>query len=161
MEKNVSYITKYKKQSKKILDFLNSKGILDMDAHWGNYLVDSNENLYLTDFGLVLNKNFLLDSNEIAFMKRNKKIPYYYSIESLYTFLYWYIQRHVPKIKELFNNEIKKYLGKINFAKKFIKLIDYIIKVSKLPKIYGNIIKEGKNKIIYLIELKKNIINNM
>ena len=65
IESNSNYLPKYLIQSEKILKFLESQGILDFDAHWENYLVDSNEILYMTDFGLVLDKKFDMSMNEI------------------------------------------------------------------------------------------------
>ena len=99
IESNPNYLDKYIKESTNILNFLSKKGILDLDAHWGNYLVDNDSNLYLSDFGLVLDKHFNLDTDEKKFMKLNLQIPYYYSIESIYSFVHYY-SLTFNKIKE-------------------------------------------------------------
>lgn len=155
---NPNDLEKYFNQSNKILDFLQSKGILDLDAHWGNYLVDSLGKLYLTDFGLVLDKNFDLTKNEIKFFNANKKLPYYYFFENIYTFVR-YISLENNQINKLFNEEFRKKVGKITFVKIFIKSIDHVCKILKLQKKYAEIIKSEKNKIIKTIELKDNFSN--
>lgn len=159
IEEHPNYIKTYLMESKQILDFLNSKGILHMDAHWGNYLVDNQANLYLTDFGLVLDKNFDLDLDEKKFMQLNKKIPEYYFYESVYSFIN-YLALENSKLKQLFNDELKKKLGKINYTIAFIKSIKYILQILKLPKIYEKIIKTNKNLIIKIIKLKLNLENS-
>jgi hypothetical protein len=126
-------------------------------------LIDENSNLYLTDFGLVLDKNFILDDNEKQFIKKNKKIPYYYSLKGIYDFVFWYVEKKHKKINELFYENLKNIPEKINrnvvFITTFIKSIDYIIKICKLPKIYAEIIKENKNKIIKINLLKFRLSN--
>lgn len=53
---------------------------------------------------------------------------------------------------KLFYENLKNIPEKLNknitFITTFIKSIDYIIKICKLPKIYAEIIKENKDKII-------------
>ncbi len=159
IESNPNYLSQYIKESTNILNFLSKKGILDLDAHWGNYLVDNDSNLYLTDFGLVLDKHFKLDADEKKFMKLNLQIPYYYSIESIYSFVHYY-SLTFDEIKELFSDEIKKKLGKINYVITFIKSLKYINKIIKLPNLYVKLIQKNKNKIIKLVQLKINLENS-
>ncbi len=156
---NPIYLKTSVSESKTILDFLKSKGILDMDAHWGNYLVDSNSNLYLTDFGLVLDKNFNLDSQEIKFMKSNIKLPYLYFAESVYSHCNYEIEANLLLNKE-FNKELKNKLGKIVYTNTVIKSIDHIIKILGLPKFYAEYIKLNKNKISRTIQLKYDFDNS-
>ena len=127
-----------------------------MDAHEGNYLVDMKGNLYLTDFGLVLDRKFDLDKNEIKFMKENKRLPYYYFYESVYS-IYKYNAFRNNKIKELFNNN--ENLDKINYNKMIIKNINNINKIINFHKSYIDMILSNKNKIIKVIRLKNNFIN--
>jgi hypothetical protein len=147
INKKPSYLKNYEVESKKILDFLSSKKILHMDAHEGNYLVDKKGKLYLTDFGLVLDKKFDLDKDEIKFMNENKKLAYYYFYESIYS-----IYKH--NAGKMFDDELNKKMGKIEYAKMFIKSIDF-------PISYINHIKLNKNKIIKVIKLKNNFINTV
>ena len=52
------------------LDFLRSQRIIHFDAHFRNILTDG-EQIYLTDFGLVLDKSFALTKEEKSFFKQN------------------------------------------------------------------------------------------
>jgi serine/threonine protein kinase len=52
------------------IDFLRTKGIIHFDAHFRNILTDG-DRIYLTDFGLVLDRNFALTKEEEAFFEQN------------------------------------------------------------------------------------------
>lgn len=52
------------------IDFLRMKRIIHFDAHFQNVLTDG-EQIYLTDFGLVLDKSFALTSSEESFFEQN------------------------------------------------------------------------------------------
>jgi hypothetical protein len=62
LEKNPIFIENFYYQASKIIKFLNSNGIFHNDAHLFNYIIDKNKKLYLTDFGLSLDKTFVLDT---------------------------------------------------------------------------------------------------
>lgn len=57
------------------IDFLRTKGIIHFDAHFRNVLTDGDQ-IYLTDFGLVLDKSFALTSDEESFFKENTFYDY-------------------------------------------------------------------------------------
>lgn len=57
------------------IDFLRTKGIIHFDAHFQNVLTDG-EQIYLTDFGLVLDKNFALTKDEESFFEQNTFYDY-------------------------------------------------------------------------------------
>lgn len=57
------------------IDFLRGHGIVHFDAHFHNILTDG-ERLYLTDFGLVLDRSFDLSENEQAFFKAHTLYDY-------------------------------------------------------------------------------------
>ena len=57
------------------IDFLRTKGIIHFDAHFHNVLTDG-EQIYLTDFGLVLDKSFTLTKDEESFFKQNTFYDY-------------------------------------------------------------------------------------
>ncbi|MBW4573356.1 MAG: hypothetical protein KME31_37025 [Tolypothrix carrinoi HA7290-LM1] len=52
------------------IDFLRTKKIIHFDAHFRNVLTDG-EQIYLTDFGLVLDKSFALTKDEESFFEQN------------------------------------------------------------------------------------------
>jgi hypothetical protein len=55
--------------------FLRMKGIIHFDAHFRNILTDG-EQIYLTDFGLVLDKSFTLTKDEESFFQQNTLYDY-------------------------------------------------------------------------------------
>lgn len=57
------------------IDFLRMKGIIHFDAHFRNILTDG-EQIYLTDFGLVLDKSFALTKDEEIFFEQNTYYDY-------------------------------------------------------------------------------------
>lgn len=77
----------------------------------------------------------------------------------MYLFVYWYAIKNVPKLKEMFEQEKKKY-GKIEFATRFIQSIDNVSKLTNLPKQYADCIKKNKNIILKTINLKQKLTNN-
>ena len=57
------------------IDFLRKKGIIHFDAHFQNVLTDG-EQIYLTDFGLVLDKSFALTKDEESFFEQHTFYDY-------------------------------------------------------------------------------------
>ncbi|MBD3886998.1 hypothetical protein IFO70_35855 [Phormidium tenue FACHB-886] len=55
--------------------FLRKKGIIHFDAHFRNVLTDG-EQIYLTDFGLALDKSFALTEEEDVFFEQNSLYDY-------------------------------------------------------------------------------------
>jgi serine/threonine protein kinase len=158
IDNDINYVKYFFKESTKILDFLQTNGVLHLDTHWGNYLVDDNGKLYLTDFGIVLDKNFDLDEKEKLFMKKNKLLPYYYSFESVYVHFSYGIEEN-----NIINNIIDfsnyKKLNRVEQFNVILNLIDKINKFVKYPKFFIDIIKLNKNKIIRLVNLREKIKN--
>ncbi|MEG3879363.1 hypothetical protein QT972_18590 [Microcoleus sp. herbarium7] len=60
---------------RRTIDFLRTKGIIHFDAHFRNILTDG-EQIYLTDFGLVLDKSFALTKDEECFFEQNTFYDY-------------------------------------------------------------------------------------
>ncbi|MEA5628342.1 hypothetical protein [Nostoc sp. UHCC 0251] len=52
------------------INFLRTKGIIHFDAHFRNILTDG-KRIYLTDFGLVMDKSFTLTKDEEFFFEQN------------------------------------------------------------------------------------------
>jgi hypothetical protein len=57
------------------IDFLRAQQIVHFDAHLHNILTDG-EQIYLTDFGLVLDKSFALTKDEESFFDRHTSYDY-------------------------------------------------------------------------------------
>ena len=62
-------------KAKKVLANLEAKKVLHLDSHLGNYITDG-ERVALTDFGLVLDKDYDLTKEELLFMQENKNYSY-------------------------------------------------------------------------------------
>jgi hypothetical protein len=62
--------------------FLRQKGVIHFDAHFWNVLTDG-EQVYLTDFGLTLDKSFSLTEEEQAFFQRHIDYDYGEILSSL------------------------------------------------------------------------------
>ncbi len=138
-----------------ILDFMEKKGVLHTDAHWGNYLVDSNSQVYITDFGLLLDENFNLDPNEKKFFKLNIKLPKYYLAAEVYDNFEYALEQNI-KLKKLID-ELNKSEDPIEVVEAIIFSAPTINKLLGLPKIYIDYIKKNKDMILKKKLLKFNL----
>ena len=57
------------------IDFLRKNGMIHFDCHHRNILTDG-EDIYLTDFGLVLDKSFDLRQIELDFFAKHRYYSY-------------------------------------------------------------------------------------
>lgn len=69
------------------IDFLRRKGIIHFDAHFQNALTDGKQ-VFLTDFGLALDRSFDLTAEEAAFFKDHIYYDYGKVIASLESVIY-------------------------------------------------------------------------
>ncbi len=90
--KNTKFIDSFYRQSLKIMKFLNNHNIYHYDCHSNIFLVDDNENVYITDLGLSLGKEFMLDKYKINFIEKNKKFD---QILILFNILVNYYQKYI------------------------------------------------------------------
>lgn len=65
-----------------VTGFMNSRGLLHFDAHFGNILTDGRR-LYVTDFGLALSSRFELAADEAGFFERHQVYDRGYTVTSL------------------------------------------------------------------------------
>jgi hypothetical protein len=70
LQENPSKLQKSLDDLRTTIDFLRTKKIIHFDAHFQNILTDG-ERIYLTDFGLVLDKSFALTLDEESFFEQN------------------------------------------------------------------------------------------
>jgi serine/threonine protein kinase len=151
---NENNINIFYKQSIKIIDFLNSNNIIHFDTHADNFIVDSNNTIYLTDFGLVLDKEFNLITDELKFYEINK----YYDYGNVCTIIYWYLY---DKLEFYINNSnvqidktsdnIEVILEKYDFIFDIYKIkksqnLIFIIKIAKLFNKFINSLKNNNKK---------------
>ncbi len=71
------------------INFLRMKGIIHFDAHFRNILTDG-DRIYLTDFGLVLDRSFALTKEEEAFFEQNLFYDYGEVLRNLRHLMRWY-----------------------------------------------------------------------
>lgn len=152
LETHQDHLDNLEKQIINVLNFLHSKDILHMDAHFKNYLVDTNGIIYLTDFGLILDKKYKLSIDESEFMNKNIMLPYFYLYDSIYT-SYYHLTIKNTQLRDLLD-ELKQKVSKVKFAEIFIEKIDIINKITDLNEKYIKMIKNNKNYIIDTIQLK-------
>lgn len=72
LKKNLNKVKPLNDKAIKGFNFLNKKGITHFDAHFGNVLTNGTD-VYITDFGLALDKDFNLTEKELEFLKDHKK----------------------------------------------------------------------------------------
>ncbi|MBW4595789.1 MAG: hypothetical protein KME46_23510 [Brasilonema angustatum HA4187-MV1] len=75
LQENPNKLQKPLDELRTTIDFLRKKGIIHFDAHFRNVLTDG-EQIYLTDFGLVLDKSFALTKDEESFFKQHTFYDY-------------------------------------------------------------------------------------
>ncbi|QLE55340.1 hypothetical protein [Nostoc sp. TCL26-01] len=75
LRENSSTLEKTLDELRTTITFLRTKEIIHFDAHFRNILTDG-EQTYLSDFGLVLDKNFTLTKEEESFFEQNKFYDY-------------------------------------------------------------------------------------
>ncbi|NEZ61767.1 hypothetical protein D0962_03080 [Leptolyngbyaceae cyanobacterium CCMR0082] len=78
----ISMITSLETQLTDILSFINSQGVIHMDAHFNNILTDGNQ-LLLADYGLALSNQFQLDADECQFFDEHQNFDICTVITSL------------------------------------------------------------------------------
>ncbi|AFZ60328.1 hypothetical protein H6G54_14790 [Anabaena cylindrica FACHB-243] len=75
LQENLNKLQQLLDDLRTTIDFLRTNGIIHFDAHFRNVLTDG-EQTYLTDFGLVLDKSFMLTPHEEYFFEQNTFYDY-------------------------------------------------------------------------------------
>ena len=73
--KNMGSLDDFMEEMRDTISFLRQKGIIHFDVHFWNIVTDG-QRPYLTDFGLVLDKQFDLSEDERSFFKQNSHYDY-------------------------------------------------------------------------------------
>lgn len=153
--KNVNKLDKVMKEMQTTISFLRKNGVIHFDMHLQNIVTDG-EKTYLTDFGLVLDKQFELNKTEQLFFKNHSHYDYGEFIFCIGISLF----RVAP---QLFNRKRKRILTSLdkygirkdtkqtNWIDLIVENLDEIKKegVVKLDKKYVDIL--SKNKEIFLL----------
>jgi hypothetical protein len=75
LQENPNMFQKTFEELKLLIIFFNQNEIIHFDAHFDNILTDG-EQIFLSDFGLVLDKKFDLNEEEESFFEQNLYYPY-------------------------------------------------------------------------------------
>lgn len=70
LQENPSHLQHLLNDVRTTIDFLRANRVIHFDAHFQNILTDGNQ-IYLTDFGLVLDKSFVLTEEEETFFEQH------------------------------------------------------------------------------------------
>jgi hypothetical protein len=163
---NKTNLNSFYEQAFKLLHFLQSNNIIHFDTHGSNIVVDSNNIIYLTDYGLVLDKSFHLSTKELQFFNKNKYYDYgllcfimpHYLIDKFNLNEKFYRNKLniVKKIiyEQFLNIFLKNY--KIVFDKEKIKIPNKLTNIIKIANIYYN----NFYKLITYNDKKNNIFPN-
>ncbi|HNB51155.1 MAG TPA: hypothetical protein PK530_04400 [Anaerolineales bacterium] len=95
MGKHLDQLDSFLAELRKTVTFLRKNGLIHFDAHVGNTVTDG-KRPYLTDFGLVLDKQFDLSENERAFFKKNT----YYDEAEILAGLGWLLRRQFEALPD-------------------------------------------------------------
>lgn len=145
LQEDTKNILSYEKQIRPILDFLYQHKIIHFDTHMGNIVVRDGI-IYLTDFGLVLDLEFDLSTEEISFFHKNNYYDYGLALLNISEILIgWTLYSQNKKDQEYFN---KTYGFKNNTSKINRKIIydnlDDIFNYLKLDNKYKKLVIKYK-----------------
>ena len=88
LKENPDQLKKPLNDSRKTINFLRKQKIIHFDAHFRNILTDG-DRIYLTDFGLALDKSFTLTSEEKFFFEQNAFYDYGEVLRNIGNIIYW------------------------------------------------------------------------
>jgi serine/threonine protein kinase len=153
LKPNIGKFNQVSKKVFRIFDFLKSKGVIHFDAHFGNILTDGKE-VYLTDFGLCLDKSFELSDKEKVFYKRHINYDYMEYIGCCSVVLESSLHDLTKANKTLLEDKIglkekMPYYEKVDLM---LNNLDEVNKVMKLNLTYVQFLKKN----LVLIKLSNN-----
>ena len=146
--KNINRTDQIIDEMRDTITFLRQNGIIHFDVHFGN-VVTEGDHFYLTDFGLVLDRNFDLSAAERTFFKRNNFYDYG---ELLYS-----VGTHVTDVYEALSDKKKKkimsLLGLVDDKNDLELLIFLLDKIEVLSA--DNMLKLEKNFVETIIKYRE------
>lgn len=156
LQKNYNFTKTFYLKSMEIINFfLHKNNISHNDGHLGNFIIDNKKNIYITDFGLSLDKDFDLDKNEKIFMENNKKLDKSYVYKNILDD-YTSKCKYNKKINKKYN--LEQYNG-IELYKYLIDNIDIIKNDININNFQINFIKKNQNYLLNIIQWKINFKN--
>ena len=128
--KNVQQLESFINEMLDTIAFLRRNGIIHFDVHFNNILTDGNK-LYLTDFGLVLNKHFDLSEAERAFFTKHTLYDYG-------EFLFWFGEHLLSIYRDLTDTEKRKIMQKYGLTNAIPRPESFVILLGNISEIYAN-----------------------
>lgn len=149
----------YLKEITAVIKFLNDNNIIHFDSHGGNILTDG-EHIYLSDFGLVLDKEFNLSKKENEFFELNKYYDYGLAYKQVVDVLFVavYDEKNIKYFenKYNFNKDTPAVIREKIIFDNFDEICDYL----QFNKKYCKIAWKLKNVIMlfnnFMDELREN-----
>lgn len=114
----------------RIFDFLQVKGIIHFDTHFNNILTDGEE-LYLTDFGLALDKAFCHSEEENLFFNDHVLFDYGLFIRCMTTHLD-VLYRNLPETQKKTLNDTLGINDETYFSERLAILFEYVDTLDKM-----------------------------
>ncbi len=150
-EKNIGQLNAFINEIPDTITFLRKKGIIHFDVHFNNILTDGNR-LYLTDFGLVLDRHFDLSEAERVFFGKNTHYDYG---EFLLAF-----GEHLSSIyRDLANTKKKKIMGKYAIRSDMQGPEVFAILLENIKELYTDgLMKLNKNYVETVIKYQDIIV---
>lgn len=156
--KNSDKLNKVVSEIRKTILFLQKREIIHFDIHLGNIITDG-ETMYLTDFGLTLDRKFDLNKKEQEFFKQNSHYDYGLFLFGIgLNFFSIYKKNHLQLKKYGINDEMPSYKRFIIFLKNIEEI--YADDILKLDEKYVCIIKKYCEIIILMGEFFGEMIQN-
>ena len=133
------------------ITFLRKNGIIHFDVHFNNILTDGNR-LYLTDFGLVLDRHFDLSEAERAFFKKNTHYDYG-------EFLLAFGEHLLSIYRDLVGTTKKKIMGKYAIRSDMQGPEVFAILLENIKELYADgLMKLNKNYVETVIRYQDIIV---
>jgi len=139
LKPNIIQATSYLFQITKIINFLKKHNIIHFDAHDGNIVSDGN-NIYLTDFGLVLDMDFNLSNQEKIFFRKNNDYDYSMAINNMYSPLFDQMQKRKKYIDNKYKFDEK--MNESDFREITCNNLDEIGAYFKFDEMYVRLLKK-------------------
>ena len=150
-ERNIDQLDTFISEITDTTTFLRKNGIIHFDVHFGNILTDGNR-LYLTDFGLALDRRFDLNETERAFFRKNTHYDYG-------EFLLCFGEHLSSVYRSLAKTKKKKVMQKYGLKDEMQYPEDFIILLKNINEIYADgLMRLDRNYVETVIKYRAIIV---
>lgn len=117
-------------QAEQALSFMNAQGVLHLDGHLANLLLDEAGRVYISDFGLALDLDFDLDDAELAFWHAHR----HYDRALLWNGWAYILRQRYEALDPILRQRIEQRLG-MQEAEPFVKLQALLGALDNVPEL--------------------------